>query len=70
MPCEHVCGMVCHAGDCPNIGRCEKKMTLRCKCRRRKQDIICKDVADRHTKLECDDVCQKEKDKKKQVHYQ
>lgn len=66
MPCGHPCGAVCHSGECPNIGKCEKKVSVRCKCRRKKKDFLCKEVKG-GKKLECDDICQQEKERKKKV---
>ncbi|XP_060065843.1 NF-X1-type zinc finger protein NFXL1-like [Ylistrum balloti] len=65
MPCGHVCGATCHAGQCPRIGLCEKKINMRCKCRNRKQELVCKNVPDRQAKLECNEACKVEKEKKK-----
>lgn len=38
---------------------------MRCKCRNRKQELVCKNVPDRQAKLECNETCQKEKERKK-----
>lgn len=67
LPCGHQCGAICHPGICPNAGFCEKKVTLRCKCRRRKKEAICKEVPENHKKLECDEICKQEIDKKKKI---
>lgn len=66
MPCGHPCGAVCHSGECPNIGICEKKVSVRCKCRRKKKDFLCKEVKG-GKKLDCDDICQQEKERKKKT---
>lgn len=39
-------------------------MSVRCKCRRKKKDFLCKEVKG-GKKLECDDICQQEKERKK-----
>ncbi|BFZ15022.1 hypothetical protein BsWGS_18061 [Bradybaena similaris] len=56
MPCGHPCGAVCHSGPCPNTNRCQKKVTLKCKCKKIKKDVVC---AERGavSKLECDFNC-------------
>ncbi|KAH9492637.1 NF-X1-type zinc finger protein nfxl1 [Bulinus truncatus] len=56
MPCSHPCGATCHNGTCPNTNKCDKKVVLKCKCRRIKKEISCKDK-DITPKPECDDNC-------------
>ena len=60
MPCGHPCGEPCHPGKCPNIGKCERKVTLRCKCRRQRVEVICKDKTE-DLRPQCDDVCKAKK---------
>ncbi|GFR97491.1 NF-X1-type zinc finger protein NFXL1 [Elysia marginata] len=61
MPCGHPCGAICHPGSCPNTGKCEKKVVLKCKCKRKKKEIICKDRPASQGKLECDENCKSNK---------
>lgn len=56
MFCGYFCGVVCYFGECFNIGKCEKKVLVCCKCRRKKKDFLCKEVKG-GKKLECDDIC-------------
>ncbi|KAK3100083.1 hypothetical protein FSP39_014538 [Pinctada imbricata] len=64
LPCSHPCGAPCHPGKCPT-GQCKKKVNLRCACRRKKGDAVCMDLKDGKRKLDCDDICEREKLKKK-----
>lgn len=56
MPCGHPCGAVCHSGACPNINICDKKVVLKCRCKKIKKEILCKDKAV-VPKPECDANC-------------
>ena len=42
-------------------------MKVRCKCRRQKRDVKCKDKEKEQAKLVCDDICKSEMEKKKKV---
>ena len=35
LPCGHQCSLICHHGDC--TASCEKRVTLRCPCKRLKR---------------------------------
>ncbi|GFO45458.1 NF-x1-type Zinc finger protein nfxl1 [Plakobranchus ocellatus] len=61
MACGHPCGAVCHSGPCPNAGKCEKKIVLKCKCKRKKKEIICKNMNGPKDKLTCDENCKSNK---------
>ncbi|XP_059151561.1 NF-X1-type zinc finger protein NFXL1-like [Physella acuta] len=56
MPCGHPCGAICHSGACPNINSCDKKVVLKCRCKKIKKEILCKDKAV-VPKPECDTSC-------------
>ncbi|XP_005090830.2 NF-X1-type zinc finger protein NFXL1 isoform X2 [Aplysia californica] len=60
MACGHPCGQVCHSGVCPNVDKCEKKVTLRCKCRRIKKEMVCRQKATA-VKPVCDENCKSNK---------
>ncbi|KAL3881056.1 hypothetical protein ACJMK2_033252 [Sinanodonta woodiana] len=66
LSCGHPCGLTCHPGSCLSDKQCEKKVNVRCSCRRRKREFQCRDVQTGKAKLECDDICIKENEKKKQ----
>ena len=40
---------------------------MRCPCRRRKQDFLCNEVQAGYAKVECDDTCQRQREKLKKV---
>ncbi|KAK8940147.1 NF-X1-type zinc finger protein NFXL2 [Platanthera guangdongensis] len=42
--CPHLCSDICHSGQCPAIGQCTKKVTVRCACNRLKKEWVCQDV--------------------------
>ncbi|XP_060580770.1 NF-X1-type zinc finger protein NFXL1-like [Ruditapes philippinarum] len=65
LSCGHPCGLTCHAGKCVKPEDCEVKVKVRCKCRRLKRDVKCKDRVKEEGKLLCDDVCKSEMEKKK-----
>ena len=48
-------------------GKCQKKVTLKCVCKRLKKECVCKDVNKKT--LDCDETCKKELKKKKEVKY-
>ncbi|KAK6976666.1 NF-X1-type zinc finger protein NFXL1 [Biomphalaria glabrata] len=56
MACGHPCGATCHSGSCPNTNKCDKKVILKCKCKRIKREIFCRDK-DCTPKPECDSNC-------------
>ncbi|CAL1536845.1 unnamed protein product [Lymnaea stagnalis] len=56
MPCGHPCGAVCHSGECPNISSCDKKIILKCKCKKIKKEITCREKS-LISKPECDANC-------------
>ena len=37
LPCGHRCPLGCHHGNCPPPETCQRKVTLRCSCRRLKK---------------------------------
>ena len=43
---------------------------MTCKCRRRKRDFQCHEVRINGTKLDCDDICKSNKEKKQKVRLQ
>jgi len=63
--CGHQCSFLCHPGTCSRSNQCERKYTLKCKCKRQKRDVKCKERDSE--KLECDDKCKQEQEKKKNV---
>ena len=66
MECNHQCPDMCHSGSCPAPDTCDKKVYLRCACKRRKREARCCDKRGGE-KLECDDVCTKAQAQKKEV---
>lgn len=64
LTCGHLCGVVCHAGSCPMDNKCQKKVTLKCDCKRMKKEFVCKDV--RKKTLDCDQTCKEEQKKRKE----
>ena len=66
MECNHQCPDMCHSGSCPAPDTCDKKVYLRCACKRRKQEARCCDKRGGE-KLECDEVCTKAQAQKKEV---
>ncbi|XP_041358190.1 NF-X1-type zinc finger protein NFXL1-like [Gigantopelta aegis] len=67
LPCGHQCGFACHPGQCPGTDKCQKKVTLRCKCRRKKTEGICCDVKNGSDRLECDEICKRAETEKKKL---
>ncbi|XP_076446589.1 NF-X1-type zinc finger protein NFXL1-like [Babylonia areolata] len=66
MTCNHQCPDMCHSGSCPDASTCDKKVYLRCACKRRKKEARCCDKRSGET-IECDDVCTKLQAQKKQA---
>ena len=66
MKCNHQCPNICHVGDCPDPKICDKKVYLKCPCKRRKKETKCCEKQAGET-LECDDMCKKVQSQKKQV---
>ncbi|CAK8683714.1 NF-X1-type zinc finger protein NFXL1-like [Clavelina lepadiformis] len=60
-PCEHLCPLQCHPGQCPPSTECSKKITVRCPCKRRKKESVCSYIHLENFKLQCDDECMKVK---------
>ncbi|KAI0218656.1 hypothetical protein LSAT2_029676 [Lamellibrachia satsuma] len=65
LPCGHQCKSTCHPNGCPNLDRCTEKVKVRCQCRRRKQDFLCNEVQAGYAKVECDETCQRQREKTK-----
>ncbi|BDA41625.1 NF-X1-type zinc finger protein NFXL1 [Coccomyxa sp. Obi] len=79
--CPHLCEAMCHLGDCPASGSCQKEVTVRCACRRKREKRACSSVRLQLTAqnmpadfdassavqlLECDAKCMQIKESKKQ----
>lgn len=56
MSCTHKCNQVCHSGECDPKG-CDKKKSIRCKCKRRKKEFSCLQVMSGKAQLPCDEGC-------------
>ncbi|XP_052277513.1 NF-X1-type zinc finger protein NFXL1-like [Dreissena polymorpha] len=65
--CGHQCSLPCHAGPCTRADQCERKTTIRCKCRRQKREVKCRNAESEKANLQCDEKCLEEQDKKKKV---
>ncbi|WAQ98797.1 NFXL1-like protein [Mya arenaria] len=52
-------------GPCPKV--CERKVTVKCKCKRQKRDVKCRDSNKEKAQLQCDDKCKQEIQRKKQI---
>lgn len=64
MSCGHRCQLDCHSGECGGTGPCQKKVVLKCSCKRLKKDYPCYVVTSGEASIQCDDVC---KDKLEQL---
>jgi len=58
--CGHKCPLLCHNGPCLTSEKCEKKVWLKCKCKRIKKEIKCQQLytdekVDQNIK--CDEIC-------------
>lgn len=58
-PCGHQCPRTCHPGECPTSFECQKKVVLRCQCKRLKKDFQCWELQKTSEVIKCDDVCKK-----------
>lgn len=68
--CGHNCQQLCHFGKpCNELIPCQEKIELTCNCGRRKQSILCYSVTKMLedsedgtiSKIDCDEVCEKER---------
>nr|KAG5689971.1 hypothetical protein BaRGS_033652 [Batillaria attramentaria] len=66
MACNHQCPDMCHNGPCPEPEKCDKKVYIRCPCKRKKKESRCCDRTGGET-LECDSTCKKILEQKKQA---
>ncbi|CAL8460554.1 g83 [Coccomyxa elongata] len=79
--CPHLCEAVCHLGACPASTSCQKEVTVRCACRRKREKRACSavrmqlaaqnlpsdfDASSAVQLLECDAKCMQIKESKKQ----
>ena len=53
LSCGHRCPQQCHDGVCPSADKCQRKVTIRCRCRRIKKEFRCSEA----TKVLCDAEC-------------
>ncbi|XP_066286715.1 NF-X1-type zinc finger protein NFXL1-like [Branchiostoma lanceolatum] len=67
LSCGHQCSQVCHAGNCPGPGSCNRKTNIRCPCRRKKKDVRCSALQKGEVTLECDEICQQVKEEKQKA---
>lgn len=42
--CPHPCQAICHLGPCPGVTHCEEQVTVKCKCKRRREKWPCHQV--------------------------
>jgi len=65
--CMHTCNELCHAGECPEAGKCTKTSKVKCVCGRQKVTLPC---AQALKPVECNQECellrQEQQAKKKQ----
>lgn len=66
MTCGHQCPNICHHGPCVDQKKCEKKVIIRCACKRKKKDLRCSERQD-DEQLQCDEICEKIQTEKKEV---
>eukprot|EP01137_Pigoraptor_chileana_P034714 Opistho-2@27674 len=66
--CGHPCNVVCHAGQCALAASCTKRTAMRCPCKRKKKEFVCREIDEIRRKigaiaplLECDEDCEKAK---------
>ncbi|KAK3884596.1 hypothetical protein Pcinc_011152 [Petrolisthes cinctipes] len=57
MGCGHRCPLDCHSGKCGGTGPCQKKVVLKCPCKRLKKDYPCHLQNSGETTVQCDNVC-------------
>ncbi|KOC62472.1 NF-X1-type zinc finger protein NFXL1 [Habropoda laboriosa] len=67
LSCGHRCMNNCHPDLCMNEKECNKKVKLFCACKRIKKDFICSVVQKEEIHIECDNVCIKLKNEKRQA---
>ncbi|XP_052793796.1 NF-X1-type zinc finger protein NFXL1-like isoform X2 [Mya arenaria] len=67
LSCGHQCSLLCHPGACSRADQCERKVTVKCKCKRQKRDVKCRDSNKEKAQLQCDDKCKQEIQRKKQI---
>lgn len=65
--CGHRCMNNCHSGLCTNENECNKKVKLFCPCKRIKKDYVCSVVQKQEISINCDDICIKLKNEKRQA---
>ncbi|XP_076351913.1 NF-X1-type zinc finger protein NFXL1 [Tachypleus tridentatus] len=61
--CGHRCSLLCHQGECPSSTNCKKKVTVRCQCKRQKQEFHCTVKQSGEAVVLCDDLCAEVKEK-------
>eukprot|EP00057_Strongylocentrotus_purpuratus_P031970 XP_786259.2 PREDICTED: NF-X1-type zinc finger protein NFXL1 [Strongylocentrotus purpuratus] len=66
LACSHLCSKSCHSGTCSDSKECTYKVARRCPCKRRKREFFCHEAQAGKAKVECDDVCKQQKNKKLQ----
>lgn len=66
MECNHQCPNICHSGSCPAPETCDRKVYLRCACKRKKRESRCCDKQ-AGVRVECDDTCEKLQTDRKQA---
>lgn len=64
LPCGHRCPLVCHPESCPGREICKKKVTIRCLCKRIKQEVQCSTLSS-SVQLSCDEECKKQQEKER-----
>ncbi|GAB6023932.1 NF-X1-type zinc finger protein nfxl1 [Chamberlinius hualienensis] len=67
MDCGHRCFSRCHVGPCTDSDGCKKKVVVRCKCKRLKQEFPCNLLRKGDVEVNCDAECQQliEEEKKR-----
>jgi len=60
--CSHLCPVLCHPGPCPAWNQCKKRVTVRCKCKTRREERPCAEVQaykrrGEPLQLECNQDC-------------
>ena len=63
LPCGHRCSLTCHADACLPEPECAYVVNASCPCKRIKKAFICSNWQQRNARLDCDDVCQRKKEK-------
>ncbi|KAK7868185.1 hypothetical protein R5R35_003052 [Gryllus longicercus] len=65
--CGHRCKSICHVGDCPDAALCRKKVKIHCKCHRMRVEFTCDLVRAGNAKVECDELCLKQKEEEEKA---